>query len=108
VCRGFRGIIQGFSFGARFFSQARSWQIGQCSQALPGVTPSTEFPIDKKRATFEFLDRVIHSAQTMSVNTANECTSYMSKVHEVEQTLGQVTFIVVKEVMFLMEMTNFQ
>ena len=28
----------------------------------------TEFPIDKKSATFEFLARAIQSAQTMSVN----------------------------------------
>jgi hypothetical protein len=37
----------------------------------------TEFPIDKKCATFEILGRAIQSAQTMSVNTANEYTSYM-------------------------------
>jgi hypothetical protein len=43
----------------------------------------------------------------MSVNTVNEYTSYLSNVHEVTETLGQVTFNV-KEVMFLMEMTNFQ
>jgi hypothetical protein len=67
----------------------------------------TEFPIDKKRATFEFLARAIQSTQTMSVNTANEYTSFMYKVHEVEKTLGQATFSV-QEVMFLMEMTNFQ
>ena len=67
----------------------------------------TEFPIDKKRATFEYLSRVMYSAQSMSVNTANEYTSYMSNVHEVTETLVQVT-LNVKEVMFLMEMTNFQ
>jgi hypothetical protein len=66
----------------------------------------TEFPIDKKCATFEFLVRVIQSVQTMSVNTVNEHTSYMSKVNEVKKTLAQVTFTV-QEVMFLMEMTNF-
>ncbi len=43
----------------------------------------------------------------MSVNTVNEYTSYLSNVHEVTETLVQVTFNV-KEVMFLMEMTNFQ
>jgi hypothetical protein len=43
----------------------------------------------------------------MSVNTDKEYTSYLSNVHEVTETLGQVTFNV-KEVMFLMEMTNFQ
>jgi hypothetical protein len=43
----------------------------------------------------------------MSVNTTNEYTSFMSKVNEVEKTLGQMTFSV-QEVMFLMEMTNFQ
>jgi hypothetical protein len=67
----------------------------------------TEFPLDKKRATFEYLARAMHSAQTMSVNTDKEYTSYLSNVHEVTETLGQVTFNV-KEVMFLMEMTNFQ
>ncbi len=36
----------------------------------------TEFPIDKKLATFEFLARVIQSTQTMSVNTTNEYTSF--------------------------------
>ncbi len=49
---------------------------------------------------------MIYSAQAMSVNTANEYTSYMSNVHEVTKTLVQVTFNV-KEVMFLIEMTNF-
>jgi hypothetical protein len=43
----------------------------------------------------------------MSVNTANEYTSFMYEVNEVEKTLGQTTFSV-QEVMFLMEMTNFQ
>jgi hypothetical protein len=43
----------------------------------------------------------------MSVNTDNEYTSFMFKVNEVEKTLGQATFSV-QEVMFLMEMTNFQ
>jgi hypothetical protein len=56
---------------------------------------------------FEFLTRVIQSTQTMSVNTSNEYTSFMSKVNEVEKKLGQATFSV-QEVMFLMEMTNFQ
>jgi hypothetical protein len=60
----------------------------------------TEFPIDKKCVTFEFLARVIYSAQSMSVNTVNEYTSYLSDVYEVTETLGQVTFNV-KEVMFL-------
>ncbi len=67
----------------------------------------TEFPLDKKRVTFEYLARVIYSAQPMSVNTDKEYTSYLSNVHEVTETLVQVTFNV-KEVMFLMEMTNFQ
>ena len=35
---GFRGSIQGFSFGTRFVPQARSWQIEQYSQDLAGVT----------------------------------------------------------------------
>jgi hypothetical protein len=43
----------------------------------------------------------------MSVNTDKEYTSFLSNVHEVTERLGQVTFNV-KEVMFLMEMTNFQ
>jgi hypothetical protein len=50
---------------------------------------------------------VIYSTQDVSVNTINEYTFYLSNVHEVTETLGQVTFNV-KEVMFLMEMTNFQ
>jgi hypothetical protein len=37
----------------------------------------------------------------------NEYTSYISNVHDVTETLGQATFNV-KEVMFLMKMTNFQ
>ncbi len=67
----------------------------------------TEFPHDKKCTTFEYLVRVIYSTQDMSVNTVNEYASYLSNVHEVTETLGRVTFNV-KEVMFLMEMTNFQ
>ncbi len=67
----------------------------------------TEFPLDKKRAVFEYLARVIYSAQAMSVNTVNEYTSCLSNVHEVTETLDQVTFNV-KKAMFLMEMTNFQ
>jgi hypothetical protein len=67
----------------------------------------TEFPIDKKRSIFEYLARTIQSTQTMSVNTTNEYTSFLSKVNEVEETLDQTTFSV-QEVMFLMEMTNFQ
>jgi hypothetical protein len=67
----------------------------------------TEFPLDKKRATFEYLTRVTYSTQVMSVNNDKEYTSYLSNVHEVNETLVQVTFNV-KEVMFLMEMTNFQ
>jgi hypothetical protein len=66
----------------------------------------TEFPLDKKRPTFEFLVHTIYSTQPMSFNTVNEYTSYLSNVDEVIETLGQVTFNV-KEVMFLMEMTNF-
>jgi hypothetical protein len=50
---------------------------------------------------------VIYSGQDVSVDTINEYTSYLSNVHEVNETLDQVTFNV-KEVMFLMEMTNFQ
>ncbi len=46
----------------------------------------TEFPIDKKCATFEFLARAIYSAQSMSVKTVNEYTSYLSDVHEVTET----------------------
>jgi hypothetical protein len=41
----------------------------------------------------------------MSVNTDKEYTSYLSNVHEVTETLGQVTFNV-KEVMFLMELSD--
>jgi hypothetical protein len=66
-----------------------------------------KFPLDKKRATFEYLARAIYSAHVMSVNTDKEYTSYLSNVHEVTETLGQVNFNV-KEEMFLMEMTNFQ
>ena len=43
-----------------------------------------------------------------SVNTSNEYTSFMYKVNEVEKTLGQAATFSVQEVMFLMEMTNFQ
>jgi hypothetical protein len=38
----------------------------------------TEFPIDKKRVTFEYLARAIYSTQSMSVNTDKEYTSYLS------------------------------
>jgi hypothetical protein len=60
-----------------------------------------------KSATFEYLVRAIYSAQVMSVNNDKEYTSYLSNVHEVTETLVQVTFNV-KKVMFLMELTNFQ
>ena len=47
----------------------------------------TEFPIDNTRSTFEFLTRGVYSPQTMSVNTTNEYTSYLSTVHDVVETL---------------------
>ena len=50
---------------------------------------------------------MIYSVQDVSVDTINEYTSYLSNVHEVTETLVQVTFNV-KKVMFLMEMINFQ
>jgi hypothetical protein len=43
----------------------------------------------------------------MSVNTANEYTYYLSKVHDEVETLGPANFTS-KEVMFLLEMTYFQ
>ncbi len=52
----------------------------------------TEFPIDKKRATFEFLARAIQSTQAMSVNTANEYTSFMYKMNEVEKNVRSSDF----------------
>ncbi len=67
----------------------------------------TEFPLDKKRSTFEYLTRTIYSVQSMSLNTVNEYTSDLSNVHNVTETLGPVTFNI-KEVMFLMERTSME
>ena len=67
----------------------------------------TEFPIDNKCSTFEFLARAVYSVQVMSVNTTNEYTSYLSTMYDVVETQDSVTFTS-KEVLSFLEITYFQ
>ena len=91
-----------FPLSHTFFDKIEHGKTGSISKLWQEFL--TEFPIDKKRSTFEFLARAVYSAQTMSVNTANEYTTFLSTVHDVVETLGSKTFTT-KEVMFLLEMT---
>jgi hypothetical protein len=102
---GFEEAFKDFPLAHDFFHEFDRGQSGRIAKLWQELL--MEFPIDKKRATFEFLAHAIYSAQTISVNTVNQYTSYMSNVHDVTETLGQATFNV-KKVMVLMEMTHFQ
>jgi hypothetical protein len=90
VYRGFQGNIQGFSFGTRFshkLGRGKSDSISELYQEL-----LTEFPIDKKRATFEYLSRVMYSAQSMSVMFLMEMTNFQesdNNMSDVQGILGQ-------------------
>jgi hypothetical protein len=68
----FEEAFKDFPFTHVFFHKLDRDKSGSVAKLWQELL--TEFPIDKKCTTFEFLDREIYSDQVMSVNTVNEYT----------------------------------